>query len=79
MISRNSSGNPSQEEIKKLSSELSRLAEEHSKATRDATFLGLTDKDRAEMSRRRRRITEICKQLGKVTLKEAPKIGLFAA
>ena len=44
---------------------------------RDATFLGLNEKQSAEMVRRRKRMNEICKQLGKVALKVTPKTGLF--
>jgi hypothetical protein len=69
----------SEEQIKKLSSELSQLALEHASAMRDATFLGLTERQRVEMTCRRKRINEICKQLGKVSLKQAPKASLFAA
>jgi hypothetical protein len=69
----------SEKEIKKLSSQLSTLTVEHAKAMRDATFLGLTDQESAEMTRRRKRMNEICKQLGKVSLKQAPKMSLFAA
>ena len=69
----------SKDTIQKLSSELSKLAQEHATAMRDATFLGLNEKQSAEMVRRRKRMNEICKQLGKVTLKIAPKTGLLAA
>ena len=69
----------SQEETKKLSSDLSKLASEHANAMRDATFLGLNEKQSAEMTRRRKRMNEICKQLGKVSLRQAPKASLFAA
>jgi hypothetical protein len=70
---------PSEQEIKKLSSELSKLAAEQTKAMRDATFLGLDEKRKAEMTFRRKRMNDICKQLGKVSLKQAPKTTLFAA
>lgn len=69
----------SEKEIKKLSSELSKLAEEQAKTMRDATFLGLTDRQGSDMAVRRKRMNEICKQLGKVSLKQAPKMSVFAA
>ena len=69
----------SKEATQKLSSELSKLASEHANAMRDATFLGLNEKQSAEMTRRRKRMNEICKQLGKVCLRQAPKATLFAA
>lgn len=69
----------SDEQIRKLSSELSKLAAEQAKTMRDATFLGFNDTRSAEMTRRRKRMNEICKQLGKVSLKQAPKLSLFAA
>ena len=69
----------SEKEIKKLSSELSKLAEEQAKTMRDATFLGFTDRQGSDMAVRRKRMNEICKQLGKVSLKQAPKMGVFAA
>jgi len=79
MMSRQSPHILSEEEIKKLSSELSSLATKHANAMRDATFLGLNEKQSAEMALRRKRMNEICKQLGKASLKQVPKIGLFAA
>ena len=69
----------SKEETQKLSSELSKLASELANAMRDATFLGLNEKQSAEMTRRCKRMNEICKQLGRMSLKQAPKMGLFAS
>jgi hypothetical protein len=77
MKSRSSSPTLSKVEIKKLSSELSKLVVEHATAIRDATILGLKEKQSAEMVRRRKRMNEICKQLGKVASKVTPKTGLF--
>jgi hypothetical protein len=77
MMSRSSSQTLSKVEIKKLSSELSKLAVEHATAMRDATFLGLSEKQSAEMVCRRKRMNEICKQLEKLGLKATQKTGLF--
>ena len=77
-MSRISSRKLSKEEIEKLSSELSKLSAEHTQAMRDAAFIGLNEKGRAEMARRRKRITEIGNRLGKVTPKQAPKTSLIA-
>jgi hypothetical protein len=49
MKSRSSSQTLSKVEIKKLSSELSKLAVEHATAIRDTTFLGLNDGPQTQM------------------------------
>ena len=77
-MSRISSSKLSKAEIEKLSFELSRLSAEHTQAMRDAAFVGLSEKGRAEMARRRKRITEIGTMLGKITPKQAPKTSLIA-
>jgi hypothetical protein len=61
--------NPSAEELKKLSSELSELSRQHAKALEDVAFLGLTKERIAEFDRRRKRISELCEIVGKAKLK----------
>jgi hypothetical protein len=57
------------EELQKLSSELSELSRQHSKAFEDDIFLGVTKERIARFERRRKRISELCEIIGKAELK----------
>ncbi len=69
MSSESRSKNPSAEELKKLSSELSELSKQHAKALEDRIYLGLTEEKIAEFERRRKRISELCEIVGNAKLK----------
>ena len=57
------------EELQKLTSELSELSWQQSKAFEDGIFLGLTKERIAEFERRRNRMSELCEIIGKAKLK----------
>jgi hypothetical protein len=61
--------NPSTEELKKLSSELSELSRQHANALEDILFLGLTKERMSEFERRRKRMSELCEIIVKAKLK----------
>jgi hypothetical protein len=61
--------NPSAEELKKLSTELSELSRQYAKALEDDVFFGLTKERIAEFERRRKRISELCEIVGNAKLK----------